>query len=178
MEIFLLLYRTTEIPVVTLRQLYSGSMSSAQPGFGTMFRELIELGVVEIDTEPLDAGIERRLNEFWENTSCPRCGHTSVQTWPHLGRVWCRDCNFKPVYTYGSPFHEKHLAVGEVLLAFTLYGDKLLSINQIAPLIGRAYKTVHTAIREVEAAVLGIGRSYLWYRSLTYSDWQIRRFNH
>jgi hypothetical protein len=30
-------------------------MSSAQPAFGTMFRELIELGVVEIDTEPLDA---------------------------------------------------------------------------------------------------------------------------
>jgi len=29
----------------------------------------------------------------------------------------------------------------------------LLSINQIAPLLGRAYKTVYTAIREVEAAV-------------------------
>ncbi len=29
-----------------------------------MFRELIELGVVEIDTEPLDARIERRLKEF------------------------------------------------------------------------------------------------------------------
>ena len=30
-------------------------MVSAQPAFGAMFRELIELGVVEIDTEPLDA---------------------------------------------------------------------------------------------------------------------------
>jgi len=29
-------------------------MSSAQPAFGTMFRGLIELGVVDIDTEPLD----------------------------------------------------------------------------------------------------------------------------
>ena len=29
----------------------------------------------------------------------------------------------------------------------------LPSINQIAPLLGRAYKTVHTAIREGEAAV-------------------------
>ncbi|PGF14343.1 IS1595 family transposase [Natrinema sp. CBA1119] len=128
-------------------------MSSAQPAFGAMFRELIELGVVEIDTEPLDARIERRLKEFWENTSCPRCGHTSVQTWPHLDRVWCRDCNFKPVYTYGTPFHEKHLTCGEVLLAFTFYADTLLSINQIAPLLGRAYKTVHTAIREVEAVI-------------------------
>jgi hypothetical protein len=32
------------------------------------------LGVIEINTEPLDAGIERRLKQFWENTSCPRCG--------------------------------------------------------------------------------------------------------
>lgn len=84
-------------------------MSSAQPAFGAIFQELIELGVVDIDTDPLDARIERRLKEFWENTSCPRCGHNSVQTWPYLDRVWCRDCNFKAVYTYGTPFHEKHL---------------------------------------------------------------------
>ena len=75
-------------------------MASAQPAFGAMFRELIELGVVEIDTEPLDAGIEQRLKDFWENISCPPCGHNTIQAWPHLDRVWCRDCNFKPVYTY------------------------------------------------------------------------------
>jgi len=85
-------------------------MASAQPAFGEMFRGLIELGVVEIDTEPLDACIERRLKEFWEHTFCPRCGLNAVQTWPSLDRVWCRDCNFKPVYTDGTPFHEKHLA--------------------------------------------------------------------
>jgi hypothetical protein len=45
-------------------------MSSAQPAFGGMFRQLIELGVVEVGTEPLDARIERRLKDFWENTSC------------------------------------------------------------------------------------------------------------
>ena len=67
--------------------------------------------------------------------------------------MWCRDCNFKPVYTYGTPFHEKHLSCGEELLAFTFYADTLLSINQIAPVLGRAYKTVHTGIREMEAAV-------------------------
>ncbi len=39
-------------------------MSSAQPAFGAMFREPIELGVVEINTKPLDAGIEWRLKEF------------------------------------------------------------------------------------------------------------------
>jgi len=36
-----------------------------------MFRDLIELGVVEI---------ERRLKDFWENASCPRCEHNTVQT--------------------------------------------------------------------------------------------------
>jgi hypothetical protein len=30
-------------------------MSSTQPAFGGMFRQLIELGVIEINTEPLDA---------------------------------------------------------------------------------------------------------------------------
>jgi hypothetical protein len=39
-------------------------MSSAQPAFGTMFQELIELGVVEIDTEPLDAGLEQAAHTF------------------------------------------------------------------------------------------------------------------
>ncbi|ELZ39308.1 hypothetical protein C463_17228 [Halorubrum californiense DSM 19288] len=118
-----------------------------------MFRQLIELGVVEVDTEPLDARIERRLKESWENTSCPRCGHQSMVTWDEVDRIWCRDYNFNPVFTYGTPFHEKHLSCGEVLLAFTLYADSLLSINQIAPFLGRAYRTVYTAIRDVEAAV-------------------------
>ena len=128
-------------------------MSSTESAFGGMFRQLIELGVIEINTEPLDARIERRLKRFWENTSCPRCGHQSIMTWEKHDRVRCRNCEFKPVYTHGTPFHEKHLTAGEVLLAFTLYADTLLSINQIAPLLGRAYKTVHTAIREAEAAV-------------------------
>ncbi len=136
-------------------------MSSAQPAFGGMFRQLIELGVVKISTEPLDARIERRLKEFWENTSCPRCGQQSIVTWEELDRIWCRDCNFKPVFIYGTPFHEKHLTAGEVLLAFTLYADTLLSVNQIAPFLGRAYRTVYTAIRDVEAT-LNRGFHVVW----------------
>ena len=50
-----LLCKAAESRVVTLSWPYSGSMSSAQPAFGGMFRQLIELGVVEINTEPLDA---------------------------------------------------------------------------------------------------------------------------
>jgi plasmid maintenance system antidote protein VapI len=41
---------------------------------------------------------------------------------------------------------------GEFLVAFILYADSLLSINQIASLLGRAYNTIHSVIRDVEAA--------------------------
>src|SRR6056297_1203297 len=124
-----------------------------------MFRQLIELGVVEINTEPLDARIERRLKEFWENTSCPRCGHQSIVTWEELDRIWCRGCNLKLVFTYGTPFHEKHLSGGEMLLAFTLYTDTLLSINcsalcgAIAP--GRGAAAWCVGVATVGAAYLG-----------------------
>jgi hypothetical protein len=38
-------------------------MPSAQPAFGGMFRQLIELGVIEINTEPLDGrGIRESPN--------------------------------------------------------------------------------------------------------------------
>ncbi|AUV84523.1 IS1595 family transposase (plasmid) [Salinigranum rubrum] len=128
-------------------------MPQTQPAFGGMLRQLVDLGLFELDTEPLDALIERRLKEFWEYTTCPRCGHPSIHTWGSSDRVICRDCDFKPVYTYGTPFHEKHLTTGEVLLAYLLYADTLLSISQIAVVLDRAYKTVYYAIREVEAAV-------------------------
>jgi transposase-like protein len=118
-----------------------------------MLRQLVERGVFELQTEPLDVRIERRLKEFWEQTTCPRCNHPSIHTWESSDRIICRNCEFKPVYTYGTPFHEKHLSCGEVLLAFVLYADTLLSISQVATVLDRAYKTVYYAIREVEAAV-------------------------
>ncbi|GCF16244.1 hypothetical protein Harman_41790 [Haloarcula mannanilytica] len=39
-------------------------MSSAQPAFGGMFRQLIKLDVVNVNTEPLDAGLEQTANTF------------------------------------------------------------------------------------------------------------------
>lgn len=91
------------------------------------------------------------MEEFWENTSYPRCGHQSIVIWDERNRIWCCSCNFKPIYTHGTPFHEKHLTAGEVFLAFTPYADTLLSINQT--FLGRAYRIVHTAIRKIETAV-------------------------
>jgi hypothetical protein len=55
-------------------------------------------------------------------------------------------------YTLGTPFYDAELAGGEFRVAFVLYTDSLLSINQIASLIERAYNTIHSAIRDVEAA--------------------------
>ena len=128
-------------------------MPSSDPAFGRMLRQLVDLGVITINTEPLDAAIERRLKQFWESTTCPRCGNPSLYTWESSDRVCCHNCPFKSVYTYGTPFHEKHLSCGEVLLSFMLYADTLLSISQIAVVLDRAYKTVFYAIKEVEAAV-------------------------
>ena len=128
-------------------------MPSSDPAFGRMLRQLVDLGVITINTKPLDAAIERRLKQFWESTTCPRCGNPSIYTWESSDRICCRNCPFKPVYTYGTPFHEKHLSCGEVLLAFMLYADTLLNISDIEVILDRAYKTVFYAIREVEAAV-------------------------
>jgi len=128
-------------------------MPSSDPAFGRMLRQLVDLGVLKLETEPLDAVIERRLKQFWGSRTCPRCGNPTVRSWESTDRVHCRSCQFKPVYTYGTPFHEKHLSCGEVLLSFMLYADTLLSISQIAVVLDRAYKTVFYAIKEVETAV-------------------------
>lgn len=44
-------------------------MSSTESAFGGMFQQWIKLEVVEINTEPLNAHIERRLKRVWEDTS-------------------------------------------------------------------------------------------------------------
>lgn len=41
-------------------------------------------------------------------------------TWEKIDRVWCLNCNFKSVYTHGTPSHEKHLTYVEAGIAFTL----------------------------------------------------------
>ena len=55
------------------------------------------------------------------------------------------------------PFSGKDLPAAEVLPAFILYADTLLSINQIAIVLDRAYNTVHrrisTAIPSVNSLV-------------------------
>jgi hypothetical protein len=68
-------------------------------------------------------------------------------------------------YTRNTPFEGRLLTPGEILIAFVLYADTLLSINQITQLFDSVYDTIHTTIREVEAAFEG-GFHLVWTRFL------------
>jgi ribosomal protein S27AE len=126
-------------------------MPSVEPAFGGMFRQLIELGVVGIDTEPLDDGVERRLKTIWEDRSCPDCGADSLHALNGSDRIWCGRCNWKTTYTRGIPFYDSELTPGEFLIAVILYADTLLS--KIAALFSPCYTTLYDQLRELETAL-------------------------
>ena len=123
-----------------------------QTAFGGMLRHLVELTSLVLRPEPLDAEIERRCKQAWEEAPCPECGDTSVQTGDASPRVWCANCRYVFTYTRNTPFEGCMLTPGEIVIAFVLYADTLLSIHQIAQLFDAVYDTVHTTIREIEAA--------------------------
>ncbi len=95
-----------------------------------MLLQLVDLGCFELDTEPLDTDIERHSRSFG---SILRIHATAIpeSTWESSERVICQNWDLKPVYTYGTPFHEEHPDAGEVLLVYLLYADTSLSISQI-----------------------------------------------
>ena len=128
-------------------------MSNERPALGQRLSELVELGAIEFRPEPLDAIVERRLKEIWAARSCPHCEQKTLHALDGSDRIWCSRCNWKTTYTRGTPFYDSELAPGEFLIAFILYADTLLSINQIAFLLSPSYKTLHDNIRELETAV-------------------------
>ncbi|PSQ16500.1 IS1595 family transposase [Halobacteriales archaeon QS_8_69_26] len=127
-------------------------MSTGRPALGEMLADLVELGAIEFRPEPLDALVERRLKAVWTARSCPNCGAESLQALSNSSRIWCGRCDWKTTYTRGTPFYNSDLAPGEVLIAFVLYADSLLSINQIALLLSPCYKTLFERIKETETA--------------------------
>ncbi|WP_049998744.1 IS1595 family transposase [Halococcus sediminicola] len=127
-------------------------MTNERAAFGGMLEQLVDLGAIEFRPEPLDAIVERRLKAIWTTRTCPSCDADALHALDGSARIWCGRCDWKTTYTRGTPFYDSELAPGEFLVAFVLYADSLLSINQIAPLLDRAYKTVFEAISDVETA--------------------------
>jgi len=134
-----------------------------QSAFGGMLQDLVALNSIVLRPEPLDAEIERRCKQAWEQTPCPECDETAIQSGDHSPRVWCTNCRYTFTYTRNTPFHGRTLTPGEFIIAFVLYADTLLSIHQIAQLFDAVYDTVHTTIREGEAA-FERGFSLVWQR--------------
>lgn len=104
-----------------------------------MIQQLASLGGLGFRPEPLDIIVERRLKTNWAQAPYPDCGVTAIRTYDDLDRIWCRGCGFMSTYTLGRPFYDAELGPIEFLVAFFLYADSLLSINQIASLLNRAY---------------------------------------
>ena len=134
-----------------------------QSAFGGMLQDLVELTSIVLRPELLDTEIKRRCKQAWEDAPCPECGDTAVQSGDDSPRVWCRSCRYTFTYTRNTPFQGRTLTPGEIVIAFVLYADTLLSIHQITQLFDAVYDTVHTTIREVEAALKG-GFYLVWER--------------
>jgi transposase-like protein len=120
-----------------------------QTAFGGMLQQLVELTSIVLRPEPLDAEIERRCKQAWKEAPCPDCGETTINAGDSSPRLWCSNCRYTFTYTRNTPFEGRTLTPGEVIIAFVLYADTLLSINQVAQLFEAVYDTVHTTIREV-----------------------------
>jgi len=123
-----------------------------QTAFGGMLQDLVELTSIVLRLGPLDAEIERRCKQAWEEAPCPECGETTIQTGDGSPRVWCTNCRYVFTYTRNTLFEGRTLTPGEIVIAFILYTDTLLSTHQVTQLFDAVYDTVHTTIREIEAA--------------------------
>ena len=82
------------------------NMSKTQPAFDGMLRNLIDGGILELQTD-------RSMPPLSGDSSNSGRAHRALNAEigrlerKHSNRVWCRSCQFKPVYTYGLPFSEK-----------------------------------------------------------------------
>ena len=138
-------------------------MSNKRAALGGMFEQLVDLGVTEFASEPLDTIVKRRLKAIWTARICPNCDADALHALDGSTRIWCGRCDWKTTYTRGTPFYEPELAPGEFLVAFILYADTPLSTVQIAGLLEPTYKTLFDAIKDMEAA-FARGFSAVWER--------------
>jgi len=92
---------------------------------------IVELTSMVLRPESLDAEIERRCKQAWEEAPCPECDETTVQSGDDSPRIWCSSCSYAFTYTRNTPFHGRTLTPGEIVIAFVLYADTLLILSAI-----------------------------------------------
>ena len=130
-------------------------MHRTSEGMGWMIRQVFEQISWEPVVKPLSDLVKSRLKEAWSERPCPKCGAEGhIQTWDGCDRVQCRCCDHSPRYTSGTPFANKELADGKLLLIFVFYVDTLLSTRAISRFFTHDYHTIADAIDEFEAAFL------------------------
>ncbi len=130
-------------------------MHRTSEGMGWMLRKVFEQISLEPVVKPLSDLVENRLKEAWSERPCPNCGAEGhIRTWDGCDRVRCRSCGHSPRYTSGTPFANKELADGKLLLIFVLYVDTLLSTRAISRLFTHDYDTIADAVDEFETVFL------------------------
>jgi hypothetical protein len=93
--------------------------------------------------DPLDAEIERRCKQAWEEAPCPECGETTIRTGDASPRVWCTDCRYVFTYTRNTPFEGRTLTPGEISIAFVLYVFARVSPDQKLDIVTAAQQAGH-----------------------------------
>ena len=71
-----------------------------------MLEQLVELGVIEFQPDPLDDGVERRLKAIWIARTCLNCDADVFHALDGSTRIWCGRCDWKTTYTRGTPFYD------------------------------------------------------------------------
>lgn len=103
-----------------------------QTAFGGMLQQFVELTSILLRSEPLDNEIERRCKHACEQAPCPDCGEAVINVGNSSPRLWCSHCRYIFTYTRHTPFEQRTLTPGEVIIVFVLYTDTLLSVDQVA----------------------------------------------
>jgi len=123
-----------------------------------MLVNLVELRAIEFRPGPLDAIVERRLETIWAARSYPNCGADSLHATELL--TYSMDLTESGVTVVTGKQHTRaeppstirNSPPGEFLIAFVIYADTLLSINQIALLLLPCYTTLYDRIMELETS--------------------------
>jgi hypothetical protein len=130
--------------------------------FGGIRQDIVEFTSTVLGPEPLDAEIERRCKQAWEDAPCPERCETAIQSGDDSPRVWCSSCRYIHLHMEHA-LPRPGASLDEIGIAPVLYADTLLSMHQITQLFDAVYDTVHTTIREGEAA-FERGFSLVWER--------------